>query len=90
MSIETKILAYGSGTLESWEAVQRAKKKYPGVTRFTVDHTGPRPVARPAYVSPVDREQERLARRLQEIAAQQHRSMGSRLATIKSQVRARP
>ena len=36
-----------SAAAESYAAVQRAKRKYPGATRFEVDHRGPVPVARP-------------------------------------------
>ena len=48
MSTFARLAGYGLGSLESWEAVQRARAKYPGVTKWTVDHTGNRAVARPA------------------------------------------
>lgn len=63
-----RLMAYGLGSYQSYQAVQRAKKKYPHAKHFTVDHTGPVPVARPSVATPVEKQQERLARRLKQLA----------------------
>ena len=81
-SIERKILTYGSGSLESWRAFQEGRKRYPGVRHFTIDYSGERAVARPKVLSPPEQEQERLARRLRELRAQEERSRADRLREI--------
>ncbi len=66
----------------SYMAVQRAAKRYPGVRRFAVDHSGPELVARPMVESPVERQQDQLDRRLAAMRAQAERSLTERLAEI--------
>ena len=62
---------------------QEARKKYPGVRFFTVDHTGERPVARPRRsTSHVEQEQQRLSRRLREISAQEQQQLARPLSGL--------
>ena len=68
------------GPYRSVAAIERAKKRYPGVTKWSIDHSGLEPVAYPQVSSPAAEQQERLARRLREIARQEHAELGSRLA----------
>lgn len=82
--IEAKLLSYGLGTLQSWQAFQAARKKYPGVRRFTVDHSGESVVARPIRpASRFEQEQQRLSSRLRELGGQEQQRLTGRLLEIK-------
>ena len=77
-----RMAVYHPAAYESYMAVVRARQRYPGVTRFDVDHSGPELVARPARLSLAEQQQERLSRRLRELRAQEERSLTNRLRDV--------
>ena len=73
------------GSLRSFRAYKEAKRRFPGATRFEIDHRGPKPRVTAHYgrsrssSSSGNTQQDRLARRLAEI---QHKDLQSRLREI--------
>ena len=71
------------GSLRSFMAYKEAKRRFPGATRFEIDHRGPKPRVTAHYgrasSSTGNTQQDRLARRLAEI---QYQDLQSRLREI--------